>query len=204
MRAPVARVQVSERPNIFTLDEFVSRSESAHLMTLATLNFTPARELKSDLLSNENRAFNGSAAALYVSLCDAVVRNIERRVGRTFELPASHVEPLSVLRYQAGHRYAAHVDYFDRERLEHNRLHGDLSGQRSASFLVYLQAPAAGGETHYLKLDRKIGGRERMALCHLNCLPSGEPDPLTLHTGEPVTAGEKWLARTTLRERPLY
>jgi TPR repeat protein len=203
-RASATRVRLSERPHIFTVDEFVSRGESAHLMTLATMNLIPARELKSDLLSNENHAFNGSAATMHAPLSDAVVRNIERRVGRAFELPASHVEPLSVLRYQTGHRYAAHVDYFGPQRLEYNRRHGDVSGERSASFLAYLCAPKAGGETHYLKIGHKIAGRDRMALCHFNCLPSGEPDPMTLHTGEPVVSGEKWLARTTLREHPLY
>ena len=109
-----------------------------------------------------------------------------------------------MLRYQPSDRYAAHVDYFDAAQLEYNRRIGDKSGQRVASFLVYLRAPEAGGETHYLKLKLKIAGLPRMALCHLNCLPSGETDSMTLHTGEIVTKGEKWLARTTLREKPLF
>ena len=200
--APAA--EVSARPRIFTVDEFVSRGECAHLMTLAGMNFRPAEALTSDILSQENRAFTGNMAALQATLCDAVVRQVERRVGAVFGLPASQVEPLSVLRYQGGHSYAPHVDYFDAARLAENLLRGDRAGQRIASFLVYLHAPEAGGETHYLSLGKKIAGRERMALCHYNCLPTGEPDPATLHTGEPVVRGEKWLARTTLRERSFY
>jgi prolyl 4-hydroxylase len=137
-------------------------------------------------------------------MCDPVVRNIERRIARAFRLPPSHVEPLSVLRFQGGVRYAPHVDYFDETRLSFNRKAGDHAGQRTASFLVYLRAPERGGETHYLKIARKIAGRERMALCHFNCLPDGQPDAMTLHTGEPVAQGEKWLARTTLREKPSF
>ena len=196
--------QLSSRPHIFTVDEFVSRGECAHLMTLAGMNFRPAEALTSDILSQENRAFTGNMAALQTTLCDAVVRQVERRVGAVFRLPASQVEPLSVLRYQGGHSYAPHVDYFDAARMAENLMRGDRAGQRVASFLVYLHAPQAGGETHYLTLGKKIAGRERMALCHFNCLDSGEPDPTTLHTGEPVIRGEKWLARTTLRERPFY
>lgn len=197
-------VEISARPHLFTVDEFVSRGECAHLMTLAGMNFRPAEALTSDILSQENRAFTGNMAALQTTLCDAVVRQVERRVGAVFRLPASQVEPLSVLRYQGGHSYAPHVDYFDAARMAENLLRGDRAGQRIASFLVYLHAPEAGGETHYLTLGKKIAGRERMALCHFNCLPSGEPDPATLHTGEPVLRGEKWLARTTLRERSFY
>lgn len=199
-----APVQVAAQPRIFTVDEFVSRSESAHLMTLASLNFRPAHALTADILSQENRAFTGNMAALQTMLCDAVVRQVERRVAAVFELPPSHVEPLSVLRYQGGHRYAPHVDYFDGPRMQDNLEKGDRAGQRIASFLVYLRTADAGGETHYLTLGRKIAARERMALCHFNCLPSGEPDPATLHTGEPVQRGEKWLARTTLREKSFY
>ena len=197
-------VRICEQPQVFTVEEFVSVGECAHLMTLADRNFRPARELTSDRLSQENLHFTGSMAALQLDLCDAVVRVVERRVGAAFQLPASHVEPLSVLRYEGGHRYAPHVDYFDAARLKENLSKGDHGGQRVASFLVYLRPAQAGGETHYLTLEKKVQGRERMALCHFNCLPSGEPDPATLHTGEPVLRGEKWLARTTVREKPFY
>ena len=199
-----APVRISERPHVFTVDDFVSRGECAHLMTLADLNFRPARELTADRLSQENQHFTGSMAALQMDLCDPVVRAVERRVGAAFGLPASHVEPLSVLRYQGGNSYAPHVDYFDAARMAENQAQGDRSGQRVASFLVYLRPAEAGGETHYITLGKKVQGRERMALCHFNCLPTGEPDPATLHTGEPVKQGEKWLARTTVREKPFY
>jgi hypothetical protein len=199
-----ATTQVSEHPHIFTVDEFVSRGECAHLMTLAGQDLRPAHTLTADILSQENLAFTGNMAALQTVLCDAVVRQVERRVGGVFKLPPSHVEPLSVLRYQGGHRYAPHVDYFVAARMQENLSKGDRAGQRVASFLVYLRAAESGGETHYLTLGRKIAGRERMALCHFNCLPSGEPDAATLHTGEAVIRGEKWLARTTLREKPFY
>ena len=202
--AGAAAVRISDQPHVFTVDEFVSRGECAHLMTLADRNFRPAKELTADRLSQEHLHFTGSMAALQLDLCDPVVRTVERRVGAAFGLPASHVEPLSVLRYQGGHRYDPHVDYFDAARLQENLSKGDRAGQRVASFRVYLQPAEAGGETHDLTLGQKVQGRERMALCHFNCLPSGEPDPKTLHTGEPVVRGEKWLARTTVREKTFY
>lgn len=202
--APAAPVRLAERPRVFSVDEFVSRSECAHLLTLAALDLKPAHKLTTDILSQENTAFDGKMAALRAVLCDAVVRNVERRVGAVFGLHASRVEPLTVLQYRGGQRYAPHVDYFDALRLADNLRNGDHAGQRVASFLVYLMPAEEGGETHYLKIGKKIAPRERMALCHYNCLPDGTPDPDTLHTGEPVVKGEKWLARTTLREGSFY
>ena len=195
---------INPQPRIFTFDEFVSKVEAAHFMAMALLNMKSANENTRDHLSQEQTAFTGDAANFHQTFCDAVVRNLERRIAGAFDLPVEHVEPLSVLRYQRSDHYAPHVDYFDAARLEYNQRIGDRSGQRIASFLVYLQAPEAGGETHYLKLKLKVAGRTRMALCHFNMTSVGETDPMSLHTGEPVLEGEKWLARTTLREKPLY
>ncbi len=194
---------INAEPRIFTVSEFVSKTEAAHLMALAVLNMRPAHESTRDQLSQEQTAFTGHSATFHMSFCDALIRNLERRIAAAFGLPTEHVEPLSVLRYQRSDRYAPHVDYFDTARLEYNRRIGDKSGQRIASFLVYLRAPEVGGETHYLKLKLKIAGRSRMAVCHSNLTPAGQTDPMTLHTDEPVIEGEKWLARTTLRELPL-
>lgn len=198
---PQAPDTINAAPRIFTVDQFVSVGECAHLMAQAQARFVPAREATLERLSGEQTAFSGDAAVFYIPDCDAVVRNIERRIAAAFDLPATHVEPLSVLRYRLQDSYAPHTDYFDAARLENNRRHGDHSGQRIASFLVYLRAPEQGGETHYLKIDKKISGRPRMALCHFNLTSGGAPDAMTLHTGEPVRKGEKWLARTTLREK---
>lgn len=195
---------ICEQPRVFTVDEFVSKGEAAHLMAAAAVHLRSAREDVRDPLSREQTAFTGHAAIFHTSICDAVIRNVERRIAAAFALSPAHVEPLSVLRYRPSDRYLPHVDYFDANRLQYNDRIGDHSGQRVASFLVYLLPPEAGGATHYLKRDLKVHGRSRMALCHYNCLPTGEADPLTLHTGEAVTSGEKWLARTTLREKPLY
>ena len=200
---PGERHAIAAAPRIFTVDDFLSRTECAHFLWLASPNLKGAETTK-DRLSGEQTAFNGTAAILRGPLCDPVVRNIERRIAAGFELPANHVEPLSVLRYQGGHSYAPHVDYFGADRFAYNDRIGDKAGQRVASFLVYLRAPAAGGETHYLEIDRKVAGHERMALCHFNCDEQGTPDPSTLHTGTPVISGEKWLARTTLREKTFY
>ncbi|MGH8278221.1 MAG: 2OG-Fe(II) oxygenase [Gammaproteobacteria bacterium] len=201
---PGAQQAISESPRIFTIDDFVNPSECAHFMALATARFASADKATDERLSGEQTKFSGDAATLHIPDGDAVVRNIERRIGAAFDLPATHVEPLSILRYRQADSYAPHVDYFSQARLEHKRRFGDRSGQRIASFLVYLRAPEQGGETEYLKLGRKVAGRPRMALCHLNLTAWGAPDAHTLHTGRPVLKGEKWLARTTLREKPFF
>ncbi|HET7922715.1 MAG TPA: 2OG-Fe(II) oxygenase [Gammaproteobacteria bacterium] len=200
---PSAPKMLSTTPRIFTIESFISNSERAQILALAAQDMQPAARVR-DRISREHVAFTGSLATFALPGYDVVMRNVERRIASAFNLPVAHVEPLSVLRYGMQDHYAPHVDYFDSARLAHNQAIGDLSGQRIASFLVCLNAPQQGGETHYLKLGLKVAGRANMALCHFNLTPTGDTDAATLHTGEPVLAGEKWLARTTLREAPLY
>lgn len=193
---------INAEPRIFTVAGFVSKTEAAHLMALAVLNMHSARENTRDQLSQEQTAFTGHAATFHISFCDAVIRNLERRIATAFALTAEHVEPLSVLRYQRSDRYAPHVDYFDSARPEYNRRIGDKSGQRIASFLVYLRAPEVGGETHYLKLKLKIAGRAHGVVpFQPDAYRSNRPPDITYRRAS--NRGKKWLARTTLRELPL-
>lgn len=201
---PDAPCTLNGTPYIFTLEEFVSESECAQLLAAGGQDMQSAATGVQDRLSGEQTAFTGKMAAFTATDYDVVMRCVERRIAECFDVPPNKVEPLSVLRYGAGNRYAAHVDYFDATRLDYNRSIGDHSGQRIASFLVYLRAPEQGGETSYMDLGIDVAGRPRMALCHWNLLDDGSPDPRTLHRGNPVARGEKWLARTTIREQALY
>jgi prolyl 4-hydroxylase len=72
------------------------------------------------------------------------------------------------------------------------------------TFLICIVAPEQGGETLYDRTGTRISYQRRMAALHYNADEHGQADPLSLHSGTPVTAGEKWLLRTTLREFSRY
>jgi prolyl 4-hydroxylase len=130
---------------------------------------------------------------------------IEQRIAAQTNWNLQALEPSSVIRYQPGHEYRSHVDYFTAEQIEHNKQQlEDFSGQRVVTFLICMVAPEQGGETLYDHAGVRISYHPRMAAMHYNSDLDGKPDPLSLHTGTPVTAGEKWLLRTTLREFSRY
>lgn len=191
-------------PRIFCIDQFISEAEQAHLLALALERMVPSGKATKDLLSREQTAFTGCSAIFSSVDYDPVMRNIERRIAGVFGKQPSQVEILSVIRYTSQDVYAPHVDYFDETRLSINQEAGDVAGQRVASFLVYLVAPSKGGETDYQKVGCKVSGVPRMALCHYNVDPNGNGDPRTVHAGNRVEAGEKYLARTTIRERAFF
>lgn len=191
-------------PRIFCIDQFISEVEQAHLLALAAERMMSSDQATKDLLSSEQTAFTGRSAVFSSVDYDPVLRAVERRIANVFGHRPSQVELLSVICYRPQDAYAPHVDYFDEMRLASNQEAGDPAGQRVASFLVYLIAPLKGGETDYRAVGCKVMGKPRMALCHFNVDLHGAADPRTVHAGNRVEAGEKYLARTTLRERAFF
>ena len=119
------------------------------------------------------------------------VQAINRRIAAATRTDWRQGEALSLLRYAPGQQYRAHLDTLP-----------GTGNQRVATVLVYLNDGFTGGETtfphHRIIVRPRIGD----ALMFLNTLPNGTPDRLSLHTGEPVTRGVKWLATRWIRARP--
>jgi len=187
------------QPRVFRIPHFLSEYERAHVIALSAPRMAAAADFSRDAAEFEKDFFTGTAARLGAHMCDPVIRNIERRIADAAMLPARHIEPLSVLRYQDDDVYEAHVDYLTPDRLE-----GAHGGQRLVTFICYLRAPREGGETEYLNAEHAVAGEPGLALLHYNCLPDGQPDEMSLHASRPVIAGEKWLLRTAIHAQSLY
>jgi hypothetical protein len=68
---------------------------------------------------------------------------------------------------------------------------------------VYLNDVQEGGETVFPDRDVTVRPKRGRAVMFRNLLADGSPDVHSLHAGMPVLAGEKWLATSWIRTRPL-
>ncbi len=196
-----------QSPRVAQARDFASLEECAHLVHRFGPMLTQPRNYASTGSSNDEaelRQFSGVGAPVRVLDADPVVRTLERRLATMAQWPVEAMEPCSIIRYQAGQAYEPHVDYFTPEQVEANRRErGDPSGQRVATFLLYLVVPASGGVTHYHLPGISVAGEPGLGLIHYNTTPDGAVDPDSLHSGSAIVAGEKWLWRSTLRERAI-
>jgi prolyl 4-hydroxylase len=199
---------LGERPRVATSAEFASREECDHLVHKMAESLRRASDYRRGRRANDDAEvlyFSGSGQAVGALGADSVVRVMERRIADMTGWDREALEPCSVIRYEPGEEYQPHVDYFTAEQMANDRAEGrDFGGQRLATFLVYLRAPDAGGETVYERTGLTVAGRRGMAVLHYNVTPDGLPDDWSLHTGRKVRQGEKWLWRSTLREHPLH
>lgn len=127
-----------------------------------------------------------------------VVRRVEARIARLLGWPQQNGEGLQVLCYGPGDQYKPHYDYFDPVEPGTPAIL-ERGGQRVATLIMYLNEPEQGGATVFPSARFKVLPKRGNAVFF--SYPRAHPSSLTLHGGDPVTAGEKWIATKWLRER---
>ncbi len=126
-------------------------------------------------------------------------RRFAARMARLAGHDPACAEPLTVLRYSPGQEYKPHHDGLGAAGLARDPL--AAAGERVTTVLAWLNVPEAGGATLFPRLDLRIEPTMGEAIAFDNLDASGSPAARSLHAGEPVEAGEKWLASLWIRER---
>lgn len=197
--APPTREAIAWSPRLFRFKGLLSPEECTHLTAIARPFLRPAmvlnRKTGDRVHDSARRSHN---ARLINPLRDVVICNIEQRLADLSLLPTENGEPITILRYEPGDEYLPHADYYDPKH-PGSATGLEQGGQRVATFLAYLNDVDGGGDTAFPKTGLSVPPRAGTGILFFNCTPDGEPDPLTLHAGKPVTAGEKWLLSRWIR-----
>jgi prolyl 4-hydroxylase len=127
------------------------------------------------------------------------IASIDRRLSELLRWPIERAEGIQILRYEVGGEYRPHFDYFPPEQ-QGSATHTANGGQRVATLIMYLNDVEAGGETIFPEIGLRVTPRRGHAVYFGYCDSRGRVDPLTLHGGAPVAAGEKWIATKWLRQ----
>lgn len=110
-------------------------------------------------------------------------------------------EPLQGQRYAEGQEFKPHTDYFTPGGRDFERFCA-ASGNRTWTFMIYLNDVAAGGATRFKLLDKTFQPEAGKLLCWNNRLADGAINPATLHHGMKVRKGVKYVITKWYRERP--
>jgi prolyl 4-hydroxylase len=123
----------------------------------------------------------------------ALVANVEERLREAFGLDPECLEPWQATRYGPGGTFAAHYDA--------GLWRDQAAGERTATVLLYLDQPEAGGGTEFPCLYRVVEPRPGRLLLWDNLRPDGHVDRLMRHASLPVERGRKTVLVTWGRER---
>ena len=127
---------------------------------------------------------------------NALCERIEARLAALTRWPVENGEGLQILRYRPGSQYKPHYDYFLPE-LASSAKSLTRGGQRVATLVMYLNTPLRGGATSFPDANFGVSPVKGNAVFFSYDKP--EASTRTLHGGDPVIEGEKWVATKWLR-----
>ena len=182
-------------PRVVLLDNFLSHDECDRMCAAAT-EFTPSHVMEKGGNERSQAIRNSDSAG--ISTTADIVSIVEHRINRLTGWPITHGETMQIQRYGTDQRYVPHYDFYLPDSVQYEQLMND-GGQRIATLILYLQTPEKGGATQLVNLGLKIAPRKGSALFF--SYPDPTPRSGTLHSGEPVISGEKWIATKWFRQK---
>jgi prolyl 4-hydroxylase len=132
---------------------------------------------------------------------DAAAQRLDAIICDFIGLDPAHGEPLQGQRYAVGQEFKAHTDYFEPTGVDFEKFCA-VSGQRTWTVMIYLNAVEAGGATRFKAIDKLVQPEPGKLLAWSNLRPNGTPNPATLHHAMKVRAGTKYVITKWFRERP--
>lgn len=129
-----------------------------------------------------------------------LVRSVDDGISNAMGIHWSYAEPTQGQRYDAGQEYRAHHDYFLPGSHDY-QIYCQFMGQRTWTFMVYLNDVEDGGGTRFRRLDRIFKPERGKALIWNNLNADGSVNPYTLHQGMKVRSGSKYVITKWFRER---
>ena len=194
----VAVLARMDLPHVIVLGGLLSDEECDALIELArprlSRSLTVATETGGEAM-NPDRTSDGM---FFEREETELVARIEARIARLLNWPLEYGEGLQVLCYGPGAEYKPHYDYFDPSDPGSASILA-RGGQRVGTLILYLNEPEQGGGTSFPDADFEVAPKRGNGVFF--SYPQPDPSTRTLHGGEPVRVGEKWIATKWLRER---
>ena len=181
---------------LLSIESFLSPAECQAIIDLAKRKLRP-----STITQAEGYADFRTSRTCDLSYLDSpVVKSLHDKIHTTLGLAHGSTEPMQAQHYAVGQEFKAHTDYFEPGSEEYRRFAKER-GQRTWTFMIYLNQQCEGGETEFPELNKRFKPVQGRALLWNNLKPSGHPNPRTLHLSHPVQSGEKWVITQWFRDQ---
>ncbi len=196
MSVPGMQRVPTRQAELFILRGFLSAEECAGLIVQIESRRRPSTIAD----ANGDGAFRTSETC-DLDHADPLVRLLDEKFAQVSSIDPAHGEPLQGQRYEVGQEFKAHTDYFEPDGEDYDRFCA-VAGQRSWTFMVYLDTVPAGGATRFLELDKIVQPERGKLLAWNNRLPDGRVNPATIHHALKVRKGRKHVITRWYREKP--
>ena len=185
----------SDKVELFQLRRFLSAEHCERLIGLIEKDRRP-----STLADAGDDHYFRTSETCDLNAEEPAVRELEALLVALNGIDPTHGEPVQGQRYDVGQEFKAHCDYFNRSGKDWDR-YCSVAGQRTWTFMVYLNEVAAGGATRFKALGKTFQPETGKLLCWNNRRPDLTENPSTIHHGMKVRKGVKYVITKWYREK---
>lgn len=192
---------------LIAVENFISDHDCNRLTSILKANSVPSvhLDLSTGDAYTQERMRNSHTHVLHPlnSACIHLVEAMSSLINST----VAQAEPVNLIRYEVGGYFKEHIDAYSQihtllaEYGSSDRLTDLLSaGNRTWTLMIYLNDDYDGGTTIFPKINIGFIAKKGSLVGWKNSFNS-EPIANSLHAGEVVTSGEKYVAVIPFRER---
>jgi len=185
----ISAAVLNEEPLIVKFDNVVTEEECVQLIQLAN-----NRLQRSKLANKAISEIRTSSGMFFEENENPFIAQIEQRIASLMHIPINHAEGLQILHYSPGQQFKAHFDYFSVD-------YPSSTNNRISTLVIYLNEVEEGGETTFPALNISVKPKQGAAVYFEYFYQDDQINEKTLHSGEPVIRGEKWVATQWMRKQ---
>ena len=190
---PNAKQIASSDIELYSIEDFLNEQECTELITLIKQKIQP-----STLTSQEDDSQFRTSSTCHLGQMDVpLIAKIDRQICQYIGIDPSYSEVIQAQHYAVGQQFKAHTDYFEAHEIQ---THGGAMGQRSYTFMIYLNDVEDGGETVFPNIGLNVKPKQGMALIWNNLGLDGKVNYHSLHQAKPVIAGNKVIITKWFRQ----
>ncbi len=191
---PFEQIQV-EGIEMYEIENFLNEAECAEIVQLIKSKLRPSEIASS---GEYDSSFRTSSTCDLGNLGLDVLKELDRRICEFMGINQSYSEVIQGQHYEIDQEFKAHTDYFEGDQMEK---YGGERGQRTYTFMIYLNDVIKGGKTEFHKINKKIEPSLGKAVIWNNLDKNGNPNPNTQHQAHPVLEGSKTIITKWFREK---
>lgn len=179
-------------------EEIVSLINASELITSTTYNASKPKET----IVNKDR----TSKTCYFRDSGPLIKDVESRICKTLGINNRHAEQIQGQKYEVGQEFRFHTDYFAPELLKQDP---SINGQRTWTFMIYLNDVEEGGYTSFPHAYCSCAPKTGTAIVwnnlysrasSLNAAEWGKENPFSSHCGMPIIRGEKCILTKWFKE----
>lgn len=199
-----------DEDQIYEFNDFLNEEDCRALIEYGRSRVTPSMVVCSNGVNCPN-SVRTSENTFIKDVENKVAAMITERVEKIMGIDRSHFEDLQIVHYSQGREYKEHWDACVSKELKDCDGRVVPSGQRYATFIIYLNDDFEGGETCFPRRNNpkgkcsdpdafKVKPKRGKGVLFFNLDPDGiRAKDIAIHAGLPPTSGEKWMCNKWIR-----